>query len=125
MGSVGVYHQISNLDGFTHVPFVERGVELNITSGANLFTQEADNLIILRLHFLLNSAHLLKCYPVEDVYRTPLIHQHFHDGEVVNVDYYNHRVILKGVDAFKVLISESDGRHARLERDDVLLLYRP
>ena len=73
IGSVGIYHQITNLDGFARLPLAKGVVELDVALGAYPLTRESNDLIIVRLHLLLRNPHLLKCFPVEDLHWTPLI----------------------------------------------------
>jgi len=90
-------------------------------SGAHSLALEVDHVIIIRLHLLLGYSHLFERLPIEYVHWTPLVHQRFHDGELVNIDRYHHGVVIRRVDTLEIPID--DWGHSQSKRNGVHLMY--
>jgi len=83
-------------------------------------------MIVVGDHLGLVHPHGLESFPVEDVYRTSLVHEGLPDGESVYIDRYHHQVVLLAiVHALKVLVREGDGWHPLSECNRVYLVHRP
>ena len=125
VGGVGVDYQIPNLDSLGRLLLANSDVKLDIALGAHSLTQEADNMVVKRLHLLLDYPHLLKRLPIEDVHRATLVYKRLHDGELVDVDRYHHEIVLRRVNTLEVFIGKGVGWHPRSDRYYVDLMHFP
>ena len=126
VGGVGVDDQVSDFDGPSILPFVEGGIELNVALGTYPLTREPYHMVVVGHHLSSGYLHGLERFPVEDVYRTSLVHEGLSDGESVYIDRYYHRVVLLAViHALKVLVRKGDGWHPRPECHRVYVVHRP
>ena len=83
-------------------------------------------MIVVGHHLGLGYPHGLESFPVEDVYRTSLVHEGLLDGESIYIDRYHHRVVLLTIFyALKVLVHEGDGWHPWSKSHRVYLVYLP
>ena len=124
LGGIGIDDQIPNPYGLGILLLAESGIELNVALGTHPLTREPDNMVVVRHHFELGYPHGFERFPIEDVYRTPLVHKGLLDGESVYIDRYHHGVILAVIHALEVFICEGDGWHPRSECHHIHLMHR-